>query len=444
MGCLLSLLVGCATSREVRLETGRGEPVVFTPAGDVPRPVVLKEDELVQALSTLTRSKRVEARPRDAALRLLALEERGGTYQFDVSTRRLTPLEAGASMEEVPSVEDEALTRHYLRWCERTLRAGDCLRLLGASRVVGGDARFTLALALAQGAVLEQMLEGFRDMADPEEMLSSVLWMGTMYLVLWTVPEPFSKGLAAVMTASLVAYVGVDTFWGLIVGFRHLMEQVDRARSFDELRVAGEAYGKVMGRNAARAFALLATLAVGNTAAGFAGKVPGLPGSAGASVRAAGELGIRLGAVGELEAVTVSGTSMTVVVAPDAVSTLARGLEGMGAGQVEGQGHDHHLATNKFWKDTRNGGPWSPRLQRIFDRAGMSLDDPENIVRVQGHKGPHPREYHSEVYERLLQATEDCRSMLQCREALTRALRQMAQEVVRDGTKLNRWVTKAP
>ncbi|MFY2556398.1 AHH domain-containing protein [Corallococcus terminator] len=263
--CLLTLLVGCATSREVRLETGRGEPVVFTPAEDVPRPVVLEEDALVEALTTLASTTRAEAWPREAALRLLALEERGGTYQFDVRTRRFTPLEAGASLEEAPSAEDVELTRHYLSWCERTMREGDCLRLLESRRV-----------------------------------------------------------------------------------------------------------------------------------------------------------------------------------APDAVSTLARGLEGMGAGRVEGQGHDHHIATNKFWKDTRNGGPWSPRLQRIFDRAGMSLDDSENIVHVKGHRGPHPREYHSEVYERLLQATENCRSMLQCREALTRALQQMAQEVTRDGTKLNRWVTKAP
>ncbi|NTX37561.1 AHH domain-containing protein [Myxococcus sp. CA033] len=415
--------------------------MVFTPADDVPGPVVLEEDAFVEALSTLARTKRPDVVPREAAQRLLAMEERGGTYLFDVRTRRLTPLEAGAP-EEVFSAEDVELTRQYLLWCERTMRAGDCLRLFGARQVVSGDARFTLALALAQGAVLEEMLEGFRDMADPEAMLSSVMWMGTMYLVLWTVPEPLSKGLAAMMTATLVAYVGVDTFWGLVVGFRRLMEQVDRAHSFDELRVAGEAYGKVMGRSAARAFALLATLAVGNTAAGFAGKVPGLPGSAGASVKAAGELGIRLGAVGELQTVTVSGASVTAVVAPEALSMLARGPEGAGAGRVEG--HDHHIASNKFWKDTRSGGPWSPRFQRLFDRAGMSLDDSENIVRVRGHKGPHPEAYHRIVLRRLDAALVDCRTMQQCREVLTVELRRLGQEVATPGSDLNKLVTREP
>jgi hypothetical protein len=72
-------------------------------------------------------------------------------------------------------------------------------------------------------------------------------------------------------------YLGVDRFWGLITGFRGLVDEADRARTFDELRDAGERYGKVMGRNAARAFAMLATVAIGNTAAGFAGKVPTLP-----------------------------------------------------------------------------------------------------------------------------------------------------------------------
>jgi len=72
----------------------------------------------------------------------------------------------------------------------------------------------------------------------------------------------------------------------------------------------------------------------------------------------------------------------------------------------------------------------------------MSLNDPANIVRIRGHKGPHPREYHEEVYDRLRAATLECRSIQQCREALVAELRALADEIAREGAKLNRLVTK--
>jgi hypothetical protein len=72
----------------------------------------------------------------------------------------------------------------------------------------------------------------------------------------------------------------------------------------------------------------------------------------------------------------------------------------------------------------------------------MSLDDPANIVRVKGHKGPHPPEYHRVIFRRLSDATEECRTMQQCREALTAELRDLAREIATPGTDLNRLVTR--
>jgi hypothetical protein len=81
---------------------------------------------------------------------------------------------------------------------------------------------------------------------------------------------------------------------------------------------------------------------------------------------------------------------------------------------------------------------------KLFDRAGMPLDDPANKVRVKGHKGPHPEEYHREVYRRLNDAVEDCSSMRQCREALTAELKKLAQEIATEGTHLNKLITRTP
>jgi hypothetical protein len=249
---LLMMLAGCSgTTKSVRLHTGHGEPIVLTPrSGDV-APVELDEDDFVEAVEALARSVRPSTRPQEMARRLFEVDSRSGTYLYEPRSHRVIPLGPGEHLEgEQPATEVE-LTRAYLRWCERTSKPGDCLRLLVESPTVTGDGRYALAMALAQGAVLDEMMDAFKDMADPQAMLAAVLCTWTTYCILLAVPEPFSKGVAAVMTASLIAYVGVDTFWSLIVGFNRLQEEAERATTFDELREAGERYGKLMGRNAA-------------------------------------------------------------------------------------------------------------------------------------------------------------------------------------------------
>nr|WP_225413031.1 hypothetical protein [Stigmatella hybrida] len=176
-------------------------------------------------------------------------------------------------------------------------------------------------------------------------------------MILLTVPEPFSKGLAAVMTSTLIAYVGIDTFWNLIVGFKRLVVAADRATTFDELRVEGERYGKVMGRNAARAFALLATAAIGNMAPGLAAKVPKLPGAAQAAVQAEAQVGIRLAAVGAVETVTVSAETITIALAPGAVAMAARGTGGGTSAKTRPTGYRAWGSFSGFKKALGPAGP---------------------------------------------------------------------------------------
>uniref|UniRef100_UPI0030B80C9E SitA5 family polymorphic toxin n=1 Tax=Corallococcus exiguus TaxID=83462 RepID=UPI0030B80C9E len=297
--------------------------MVTPPSGGTP--VEVNEADFEEAVAVLARAVRPTSQPQAEARRLWQVEPRSGSYLYDPRSRHITPLGPGEHLEGDASSVDVELTRAYLRWCERTARPGDCLRLLLEGPTVNGDGRYALAMALAQGVVLEELLDAFKDMADPQAMLTTVLWTWTTYMVLLAVPEPFSKGLAAVMTATLIAYVGVDTFWNLIVGFKQLVEAADRATTFSALREAGERYGKVMGRNAARAFALLATAAIGSTAPGLAAKVPRLPGAALATVQAESQLGLRFAAVGQVETVAVSAGTVTVALAPGAVAMAANG-----------------------------------------------------------------------------------------------------------------------
>jgi hypothetical protein len=332
MAALLVLLAGCSTaSRVVRLDTGQAEPFVFIPRSRA-EPVNLNGDEFRRSVAKLARDARPPSRPHEAARRLFEMDARSGSYTYEPRGHHLSPGACGEQVEDEPPAAEVELTRTYLRWCERTGRPGDCLGLLTERPIVNGDGRFALALALARGAVLDEMLEAFKGMADPHAMVAAVLWTWTTYMVLVSMPDvTVSKGLAAVMTATLISYVGVDTFWGLVLGFKRLMEDAEQATTFSELREAGERYGKVMGRNAARAFAMLATAAMGNTAPGLAAQVPTLPGSVQAAVRARTHVGIRLAAVGAVESVTVSAESVTIALAPVAVAMSARGSDGEGA-----------------------------------------------------------------------------------------------------------------
>jgi hypothetical protein len=74
----------------------------------------------------------------------------------------------------------------------------------------------------------------------------------------------------------------------------------------------------------------------------------------------------------------------------------------------------------------------------------MSMEDVVNKVRVRGHKGPHPEEYHQEVFDRLKVAVATCETTAQCRESLTRQLKRLAEELQREGSRLNKLVTRSP
>lgn len=321
---LLVMLSGCGGVRPVvTLDLGAGRKATFVPRQDA-RVVELDEASFRKSVQRV----QPPSHPQQAARNLFQMEARSGSYRYEPRERRITPLGVGESLEAIDSGSEGGLTREYLRWCERTQRQGDCLRLLAETPILDGEGRYVLAMALARGVVLAEMTDAFKDMADPEAMMAAVLWTWTTYMVLLAVPEPISKGVAAVMTATLIAYVGIDTFWGLIVGFRQLVEASDRALTFDELRQAGERYGKVMGRNAARAFMMLATAAMGNTVAGLARTVPTLPGAAQASAQAGAQLGVRLAAVGEVRSVAVGAGTVTLSLAPGAVAMTAQGPGG--------------------------------------------------------------------------------------------------------------------
>lgn len=440
---LLALSTTCSTTPVVRLDAGQGQPLIHIPRTGESKPVELGEEEFTRAIAKEARRMRPSFNPEKAARELFEVPPRSGWYRY-TQREGVVPLDAPPPASEWAEVAAR-VTQEYLRFCEGLGKPGDCRKALMNNPVLTGDGRYALAMSFAIEEIVPEMMQSFKDMADPEAIKASLYWTMAIYAAMWLAPEPvFSKGLATVLTATFVCYIGVDTFWTLIQGFRRMVEELDHATSFAAIREAGRKYGKVMGKNAARAFALLLTAAIGQTAASFSAKVPTLPGSAQASAVGAAQAGIRLTEVAQVEAVTVTADAVTIALAPNAVAATAQSVYGAASGPVDMEGHDHHIATDKWTEATHSGGPWTPRFQKIFDRAGMSLNDRANIVRIRGHKGPHPQEYHEEIYRRLDDATTRCRTIQTCRQALEAELRALAEEISTPGTRLNRLVTRNP
>lgn len=70
----------------------------------------------------------------------------------------------------------------------------------------------------------------------------------------------------------------------------------------------------------------------------------------------------------------------------------------------------HHICSNKhkFWSD---------KFRDLFDKAGLGkfkngnkrkdiLNDPQNKIKVDGHKGPHAEQMHQQTFDRLQNALD--------------------------------------
>ncbi|KFE67760.1 AHH domain-containing protein [Hyalangium minutum] len=438
----LAFLVGCSSvPRVLRVEQkGGGQAVVHIPREAPLQLVVVDKDEFQRALRRLAREARLSGSPRQTVERMFEMDPQFGNYLYLLRDKRLVLEGSGELPEGALTKEDLELAERYRLWCQDVYGFyGDCLGgALVGGRYLDMHGRYIWALAMSKSPVLDEMKKALGEMVEVRALIHTALWtLGSMLLILAL--NPVAPALVAVVGLGLVLYVGLDTLQNLVSGWLELMDVAKVATRAEQLREAGERFGKILGREAARAFALLLMAAIGSTAQQFAAKVPTLPGSAQVAMQAEGMAGIPLPALGAVEELALSSEGVSVTVAATAMTMGASGRGSTGP-CIE----THHIATICNDTSTARGGPWTPRFQEIFAKAGMSMDDPANKMPLQGHYGPHPQRYHEIVYEELRRATLTCRSIRDCQAKLREALKELAKELATPGTELNQLVTQRP
>jgi hypothetical protein len=436
---MLAVMLGCAGTPRVSREEGRdGEVLLHISRSISVDPVKVTQEEATEAIRRLALEVRLLGSPRETVERIFQLDALYGDYLYLREERQLVPLNSGTALEGVLTEADQNLTSQYRLWCRRAYGfEGDCLGgALVAGKYLDLRGRYMWALALSKSPVLDEFEKALGEMVSMQAVLQAAMWTVGTLLFLLAMPEPVTKFLAASATVGLILWIGATTLYGLIQGWFQLMEEVKVATTFEDIREAGEKFGKLISREAARAFAMVAMAALTRTARDFASSMATLPGSALVAMQAEAEGTIALQSVGAVKEVAVTAEGFRVVLPQGAVAMAAQ--QGRG-GWIQ----DHHIATIANDKSLLRGGPWTPRFRKIFAKAGMSMKDPENVAPTMGHQGPHPERYHRIVYKELYEATEDCQSMAQCREALTGALRKLASAITTPGTELNLLVTRS-
>ena len=315
------------------------------------------------------------------------------------------------------------------------------------------NSRWFLALKLSP----RYMDDGVRDAAmellsSPAVAYSMALSM-MLYMAAWAAPEPvFSKAFASAVTLGLLMTYSATELYAVGMACLHLYREAEAARTVEQLEAVAERFGKAIGGVGLR---VLVTVAGAKLAKGLP-EVPkgGLwarfspPRSA---LAGGGKGGFSVGAGTRTQVNVADGSvvlmgvsaNVTASAAASAVAS-ARTTGSCRDASDKGDAKRHHLATDKNDISDASGGPWTPLFKRLFDRAGMSLDDPANIVHLMGHVGPHPKEYHEDVFSRLRAALGNCQTQADCHKRLTSALDKIAGEVCTSGSKLNKLATRNP
>ena len=310
---LLALLTSCAPPRAIRLDTGQGSPLEFRP-------------------SSLDKSVKVDTEAFEEALARLVLE---------VPLTLRAPQQGLLVRASHPGNSADTRWQRLMRksfggLCEPGQRRDHCLSLLDDGMRLGEWDKLGVALALSLEPLKESIARAVEKTLAPQ-LFYTVIATG---LITWAIlaanPEPVFTKAAAIVSAVLLIYLGVDTFLEVVDASRELKRATDRATTWVELEQAGYRFANRVGPEVARVFVLAVTVVVSHGmtggAAWLASRLSMLPSFTEAAAAGASRVGISLANVGQVSAVAAEGSTVIVSLPATAVAITAQGLSSAAAG----------------------------------------------------------------------------------------------------------------
>ncbi|MFP2905810.1 hypothetical protein ACLESD_12280 [Pyxidicoccus sp. 3LFB2] len=235
--------------------------------------------------------------------------------------------------------------------CKAGQRRGDCLSLLDDVMGMGEWDKLGVALGLSLDPMRESISRAVENTLAPQ-LFYAVISTG---LISWAVlaanPEPVFTKAAAIVSAVLLIYLGVETFLEVVDASRELKRTTDLATTPQELEQAGQRFANRVGPEVARVVVLAVTVVVtqgmAGSAAWMASRLSMLPHFPEAAALGASQVGIHLANVGQVSAVAVMGSTVVISLPATAVAMVAQGMKGGQAASVP-SGQLHHVISKRI------------------------------------------------------------------------------------------------
>jgi len=182
--------------------------------------------------------------------------------------------------------------------CEPGQRRDHCLSLLDDGMGLGEWDKLGVALGLSLEPLKESIARAVEKTLAPQLFYTVIATGLITWVVLAANPEPVFTKAAAIVSAVLLIYLGVETFLEVVDASRELKRTTDRATTWVELEQAGQRFANRVGPEVARVFVLAVTVVVSHGmtggAAWLASRISMLPSFTEAAADGASRVGLHL------------------------------------------------------------------------------------------------------------------------------------------------------
>ncbi len=350
---LLALSTACATSHVIRLDTGEGAPLEYrTPHSS--RSVKVSADAFEDALAELVVHVPLTLRP----------------SQEGWLVRTSYPSDSGDAPRQ------HLMSKSFVGLCKAGQRREGCLSLLDDVAGLSEWDKLGVALGLSMDPLKESISRAVEDTLAPQLFYTVIATGLISWAVLAANPEPVFTKAAAIVSALVLIYLGVEVFLEVVDASRELKRATDKATSPEELREASRRYSNRVGPQVARLLVLGTTMVVSYGMAGgsawLASRLSTLPRFPEAAALGASQVRIKLSQIGEVRAVAVVGNTVIISLPATAIAMSAQGI-----GNGDSEESSQKLSSTR-----------SREFFDLDDAASAALGERATVTGVIGAIGP--------------------------------------------------------